>query len=179
MPTYPDHIQEKAKRIRLLICDVDGVLTNGLISYDTQGQEIKSFHAQDGLGLKLLQQNGVDVAIITARQSTIVAKRMQELGIKHCYQGIANKHQCLTDLAEELQLNHDAIAYLGDDLPDLCAMQTAGLSLAVANATNLVKQHADWITRQSGGHGAAREVAELILSCQQTLDTIHETFLSQ
>ena len=175
---YPAAIITQAKHIKLLICDVDGVLSDGTITIDDQGTESKGFHVHDGLGLKMLQQANIDVAIISSRDTQSVQQRMQALGIKHVFQGIKNKMDCYQRLLTQLSLTHEQIAYVGDDLPDLAVMQQVGLSVAVANANAFVKQHAHWQTTLTGGQGAVREVCDLILSAQQQLAPLLESYLT-
>lgn len=170
-------LTEKAKAIKLVIFDVDGVLTNRQIFYSNTGEELKAFNTHDGLGLKLLQKSGVKVAVITARTSRIVEKRMTELGIEHFYQGQENKNLAFTQIAQQLQLNDKQIAYVGDDLPDLSIMRRCGLGIAVADAHPFVRAHADWQTQAVGGHGAAREVCDFIMKAQQTFNSIYESYL--
>jgi 3-deoxy-D-manno-octulosonate 8-phosphate phosphatase (KDO 8-P phosphatase) len=162
--------RQRAAKIRLAVFDVDGVLTDGKLTFDARGLEYKSFHVHDGLGLKLLQQAGIAVAVISARNSDIVALRMRELGIKHVYQGSDNKLRVLRDLLQTLNVDKMQTAYTGDDLPDVPPMRLAGLAIAVQNAAAAVKQYAHWITEKPGGSGAAREVCDYILSAQDKLD---------
>jgi 3-deoxy-D-manno-octulosonate 8-phosphate phosphatase (KDO 8-P phosphatase) len=162
--------RQRAAKIRLAVFDVDGVLTDGKLTFDARGLEYKSFHVHDGLGLKLLQQAGIAVAVISARNSDIVALRMRELGIKHVYQGSDNKLRVLRDLLQTLNVDKMQTAYTGDDLPDVPPMRLAGLAIAVQNAAAPVKQCAHWITEKSGGHGAGREVCDYILSAQDKLN---------
>ena len=159
-----------ARGIRLLVLDVDGVLSDGRLYYSDQGEELKAFHARDGLGIKMLMSTGVEVAIITARESSIVARRASELGISHCYQGCVNKLARLASLREELALSHAQIAYMGDDLPDLAAMQNVGLPMSVADAAETVAQASLWQSHFGGGRGAVRQACELIMRAQDTLD---------
>ncbi len=161
-----DDILERAARVRLAVFDVDGTLTDGRLWYSADGHETKVFHVHDGLGLKQLQANGVQVALITARISHPVALRAEELDITHVYQGQGNKLACLGELLDALHLHADQVAYVGDDLPDLAPMRTVGLAVAVANAHPWVVGEAHWQTRQRGGEGAAREVCDLILHAQ-------------
>lgn len=149
--------------IKLLILDVDGVLTNGAITYTSEGHEIKSFHVHDGLGMKRLMQSGVEIAIITSRKSTIVEKRMNELGVKHLYQGQKNKLAAFEELLTKLTLTKEQVAYCGDDLPDLVVMEQVALPIAVANAVDEVKAIAKWQTQKLGGQGAVREICERLL----------------
>lgn len=158
---------EKAKKIKCLICDVDGVLTDGLLFLDNHGNELKAFHVQDGMGLKLLMAVGIDVAVITTSVNQVIDHRMQQLGIKHYYKGQVDKQVAFAKLKESLGLANEEIAYVGDDLPDLAIIQQVGLGIAVANAVSQVKEYAAWVTEQEGGRGAVREVSELILNAQQ------------
>ena len=170
---------EKAKHIRLVIFDVDGVLTSGRLFYSQHGTELKDFHAHDGLGMKMLQQSGVQIAIITARESAAVAKRMQDLGIAHVYQGQRDKLSAYEDLKKKLNLVDRQIAYLGDDLPDLPVLRRVGLSATVANAPLVIRDHVLWITEAKGGEGAAREFCELIMRAQETLSSAIESYLQR
>ena len=162
----PDDILARAAKIRVAVFDVDGTLTDGRLWYGEDGRETKVFHVHDGLGLKRLQQNGVVVAIISARISHPVALRAEELGIAHVYQAQDDKASCLHELLEALNLTPEQAAFIGDDLPDLPPMRLVGLAVAVANAHPVVAEQAHWQTTQSGGLGAAREVCDLILHAQ-------------
>lgn len=157
------HPLTQAAKVKLLILDVDGVLTDGKIWFTPDGQEVKAFHIHDGMGITQLQQAGIPVAIITSRNSTIVTTRMRELGVNHVYQGQISKMAAFEQLLEKLDLTPEAVAYVGDDLADLPVMQRVGLSIAVANAVAPIKQQADWETEHHGGQGAVREVCDLIL----------------
>lgn len=172
-----DEILKKAAQIRLAVFDVDGVMTNGEIIYTGNNQEQKVFHVHDGLGLKLLQNSGCVVAIISSRSSALVDTRMAELGISHVYQGQEDKRSCMLALLERLAIQPAAAAYTGDDLVDLPAMRQCGLAIAVANAHPFVKSNADWITSLSGGAGAVREVCDLILRAQSRLDPLLDDYL--
>ena len=157
---------EKAKKIQCLICDVDGVLTDGLLYIDNTGNEQKTFHVQDGMGLKLLMAVGIQVAVITTSRNGVIDHRMQQLGVQHYFKGQVDKRQAYQQLKSELQLEDEAFAYIGDDLPDLAIIQQVGLGVAVANAVKQVKACADMQTHMQGGRGAVREVCDLILSAQ-------------
>ncbi|WP_027349888.1 KdsC family phosphatase [Halotalea alkalilenta] len=157
---------ERASRVRLLALDVDGVLTDGAVHYHSDGGETKVFDTQDGLGLRLALEHGIDVALITGRDSPMVARRAGELGIAHLLQGRNDKHRALTELASRLGIALDQCAYCGDDLPDLGAIQAAGLGLSVANAPEYVRVHADYVTERRGGQGAVRELCELLLEAR-------------
>jgi 3-deoxy-D-manno-octulosonate 8-phosphate phosphatase (KDO 8-P phosphatase) len=171
------NIIEKAKNIRCLISDVDGVLTNGLLYMDESGKEFKAYHVQDGMGLKMLMAAGIDVAIITTSVSTLVAHRMKQLGINLLYTGQVEKESAFIDIKNRLGLTDDQFAYIGDDLPDLSVIQQVGLGVAVANAVPQVREFADWITLKSGGDGAVRELSDLILAAQNRLDSALQTYL--
>lgn len=166
-----------ARNIRLLVLDVDGVLTDGHLWFGNNGEELKAFDIQDGLGIKLLARGGIATAIITGRRSALVTRRAQELGIQHVLQGREDKQQALIELCADLGLNPAEIAYMGDDLPDLGAIRSAGLGLVPANAHSFVASHADHRTARSGGHGAVREACELILASQGKLDALLESYL--
>lgn len=165
-PDLPTDIRERAARIRLAVFDVDGVLTDGKLLYGEDGRETKAFHVHDGLGLKRLLANGIEVAIITARNSGIVTTRMAELGIAHVYQGQGDKRACLQRLQHSLRMDADQTAYTGDDLPDLRAMTLSGLAIAVANAHPWVLERTHWRTYRRGGEGAVREICDLLLTAQ-------------
>ncbi|MCC7516170.1 MAG: HAD hydrolase family protein [Pseudomonadales bacterium] len=170
---------ELARSIQLLLLDVDGVLSDGRITYDSNHQELKSFHIHDGLGIKLLQQHGIQVGIITGRISPMVERRAKELGITLLVQGREDKAAAMIELIGQLSLSTHSVAYMGDDLPDLAAIQQAHLGIAPANAVAFVRQHADLITVANGGNGAVREAAEFILAAQGLLDTTHARYLSK
>lgn len=173
----PADVAERAARIRVVVFDVDGTLTDGRLWYAEDGRETKVFHVHDGLGLKRLQANGIKVAIITARISHPVSLRAEELGIQHVYQGQKDKRATLTALLEALRLEPAEAAFVGDDLPDLPAMGISGLAVAVANAHPWVAERAHWRTRLSGGYGAAREVADLILAAQGKAEAERDRWL--
>jgi 3-deoxy-D-manno-octulosonate 8-phosphate phosphatase (KDO 8-P phosphatase) len=173
----PATVRERAERVRLAVFDVDGVLTDGRLWYAEDGRELKSFHVRDGLGLKRLLANGIEVAIITARISHLVTERTAELGIAHVYQGQDDKLACLEQLLHALKLEPAQAAYTGDDLPDLAPMRRAGLAVAVADAHVWVRQQAHWRTLLPGGAGAVREVCDLLLAVQGKADSELATFL--
>lgn len=170
-------ILARAARIRLLIFDVDGVLTDGSLYLGDDGQEYKAFHSRDGHGIKMLQANGVQAAVITGRTSRVVIHRMDNLGIKHVYQGQEDKRVALDDLLTRLSVTGDEAAYVGDDVVDLPAMRRVGLAIAVQDAHPAVKRHAHWQTPSRGGRGAARDVCELLLEAQGKLDGELEKYL--
>lgn len=156
----------KAKKIKCLVCDVDGVLTDGRLFIDNHGNELKAFHVQDGMGLKLLMAAGIDVAVITTSRNAVIDHRMEQLGIVHYFKGQLEKQEAFKRLKETLQLSNEEIAYVGDDLPDLPIIQQVGLGIAVANAVRQVKEFAAWHTQAQGGNGAVREVCDFILAAQ-------------
>lgn len=171
-------ILERAAQIKLVVFDVDGVLTDGSLFIGDDGQEYKAFHSRDGLGMKMLHNSGVEIGIITARTSQVVQHRMKNLDIKHVYQGQLEKLPAFEELVTKLGLSFEQSAYVGDDVVDLPVMQRAGLAIAVQDAHPLAKQHAHWQTPRAGGRGAARDVCELIMEAQNTLTTQLERFLS-
>ena len=166
LANVPDDVRQRAARIRLACFDVDGVLTDGRLTFDAEGRESKSFNSQDGFGLKLLGEFGIEVALITARNSPIVARRAAELGLAHTHQGEHDKLARLQALMAERGLARDQVAFTGDDAPDLSCMLRSGLAVAVANAHPWILGIAHWRTRLPGGHGAAREVCDLLLAAQ-------------
>lgn len=162
--------RERALRIRLVIFDVDGVLTDGSLFLGDDGQEYKAFNSRDGHGMVMLQQTGVCLAVITGRTSNVVQMRMESLGISHVYQGYRQKLPAYEELKQRLALDDTEIAYVGDDVVDLPIMRRVGLPIAVADAHSAVKRGAVWTTSAPGGRGAAREVCELIMDAQGTLE---------
>lgn len=152
--------------IKLLILDVDGVLSDGQLYFSNNGEEIKAFHAKDGLGIHMLRNNGVEVALITGRKSTIVARRARELGIELVYQGRLNKLAAYEDCISKLGLEPHQVAYMGDDIIDVPVMKRVGFGFAPADAMSHAIDVADVVTKRLGGHGAVREVCELILHQQ-------------
>lgn len=159
-------VETKASQIRLLICDVDGVFSDGRIYLANSGEEIKAFHTRDGYGIKALRQAGIEVAIITGRRSEIVEKRMQSLTVQHIFQGQENKIPAYQQLKQQLNLQDAQIAYIGDDLSDWAVMQHVGLSVAVADAHPVLRRHATLTTSLPGGFGAVRELCDLLLLSQ-------------
>jgi 3-deoxy-D-manno-octulosonate 8-phosphate phosphatase (KDO 8-P phosphatase) len=159
----------RAKLIRLVAFDVDGILTDGGLYLSDSGDEFKRFNSHDGHGLKMLKASGVEIAIITGRTSRCVALRAQNLGINHVYQGAENKLDAMVDLLNKLKLPRDAAAYMGDDVVDLTVMRHVGLAITVPEAPPLVRDYSGYITQRNGGHGAVREACEMIMSAQGTL----------
>jgi 3-deoxy-D-manno-octulosonate 8-phosphate phosphatase (KDO 8-P phosphatase) len=169
-------VENRAAHARLLALDVDGVLTDGRIYYSDTGDELKAFNIKDGLGIKLLRDSGVKVAIITGRQSKIVARRARELGIEDVVQGREDKHQALTELCQLYKLSIEECAYMGDDLPDLSAITAAGLGMTVADGSAAVRDAADWVSHANGGCGAVREACEFILSARGEWSDLESDF---
>ena len=172
MIEYPSAIIEAAKNIKLVLLDVDGVLTDGRLYYGNSGEELKAFDIQDGLGIKLLQKGGVKVGIITGRRSALLQRRAEELAISPLVQGREDKWLALNEMMVDLGVSLEEIAFVGDDLPDLAVIKRVGLGITPANGSHIVASQADWQTKNSGGDGAVREVAELILSAQDKLESI-------
>ncbi len=170
---------DKAKNIRLVIFDVDGVLTAGILSYDHKGIESKHFHVHDGQGMKFLKKTGVEIAIITTCQSEIIQRRMQDLGITHTYQGQIDKLPAYEDIKQKLNLTDAQIAYVGDDLPDLPMLTRVGFAVTVANAPKIIQDNVHWITKAKGGKGAAREVCDFIMQAQGTYQTMIDSYLQR
>ncbi len=150
------------QKIKLLGLDVDGVLTDGSISYTDNGQEIKTFNAKDGQGIAMLTKLGINVAIITARTSTIVQRRANDLGIQYVFQGVKNKIEKLEELRTVLGLQYDEIAYMGDDLPDLVILEKVGIKACPNDAVEEVKKICNFKARNNGGRGAVRELTDCI-----------------
>lgn len=171
-------ILEKAAQIRLVIFDVDGVLTDGGLYFDESGRENKVFHARDGHGIKMLQGAGVELAVISGRRTEAVTHRMAGLGVRHVYQGQQDKLPAFYELLNRLQINPEQTAYVGDDVVDLPIMLRVGLAVAVQDAHPLVIRHAHWQTPCPGGRGAARDVCELILDAQGKLQEMWQAYLT-
>ncbi|MGI9335201.1 MAG: KdsC family phosphatase [Gammaproteobacteria bacterium] len=162
----------RAARVRLAVFDVDGVFTDVRLTFDEQGVEAKTFHVRDGLGVKLLMQAGVEVAVLSARRSPVVERRMDELGVRHVRQGAGRKLAVFEALLAELQLGAGESAYIGDDLIDIPVLARVGFAAAVADADPRVLARAHWCTHAPGGAGAVREFCEYILESQGRLDEI-------
>lgn len=156
-------IKSRAAKVRLLVLDVDGVLTDGRLYFDAQGREQKVFHVRDGYGIKALQRSGIPVAVISGRQSRAVETRLAELSIRHALLGQEDKARALNELVDQLGLPLQTLACVGDDTPDLAILRMVGLSIAVADAHPQVCDAAHWVTKLGGGAGAVREVCDLLL----------------
>ncbi len=177
--TLDTRLLTRFKNIKLLVLDVDGVMTNGGLTIADDGQEYKTFHAHDGLGMKLLKASGVQTAIITGRTSHAVKKRAESTGVAHFYQGAEDKLTAFNDLLQKSGLKAHECAFMGDDVVDLPPMLKCGLALAVPDSPALVLKHAHYISTKAGGHGAVREVCELIMQAQGTFDAQMAQFLTQ
>jgi 3-deoxy-D-manno-octulosonate 8-phosphate phosphatase (KDO 8-P phosphatase) len=159
-------LTDRLARLRLIVFDVDGVFTDGRFLLDEDGREYKTFHTQDGYGVRRLLEAGVQVAIISGRRSGAVDRRMTELGVSRIVQGCRHKVPELHAMADDLGIDLAEAAYVGDDLPDLEAMRACGLAIAVANAVEGIVAEADYVTARAGGDGAVREVADLVLAAR-------------
>lgn len=163
-------VMEKAAKIRLLICDVDGVMSDGLIYQGNNGEELKAFNVRDGYGIRCLLTSGIEVAIITGRKAKLLEDRANTLGITHLYQGQSDKLLAYRELLDKLAVRPGEVAYIGDDLIDWPVMAEVGLSAAVADAHPLLLPKADYVTQIAGGRGAVRELCDVILLAQNKLD---------
>lgn len=166
----------RARQVKLLLLDVDGVLTDGSITYVTGGGEAKSFNTQDGLGIKLLQDSGVAVGIITARSSEAVERRARDLQFAHVFQGKQDKLIVYESILKETGLRPPQTAYMGDDLMDLPILNRVGFAVAPANAVAEIRQRVHYTAERSGGHGAVREICDLILEAQGNLERMRARF---
>jgi len=166
----------KAREIRLLLLDVDGVLTNGDLIYSGSAEESKSFNTQDGFGIRLLQEGGVDVGVITARKSEVVARRAGELKMRFIYQGMRNKQEALKEILKASGLKPFEVAYMGDDWLDLVLLQQVGLAIAPANGVREVKETAHFVTERAGGAGAVRDACDLILEAKNLMTELLQKY---
>jgi len=165
-------LKDKIKKVKLLVLDVDGILTDSRIIVDDQGREIKHFNVQDGFGIVLFQRLGFKTAIISARGSLAVKARAKDLKISKVYLNARNKLKVYKQLVKDLGIKDQEVCFMGDDLPDLAIAQTAGVMMTVPQACKEVKQEADWVTQRHGGHGAVREAIELILETKGLWDAV-------
>lgn len=171
-------INSLASHIKLVAFDIDGVMTDGGLTYTDEGHERKTFNVQDGLGIKLLQRAGIEVAIVTGRSSGVVAARAADLGIALVEQGVGDKYVAVNAILAKLDLQWSECAFMGDDLIDLPALTRCGLAIAPANARPIVKARVHLVTEASGGHGAVREAIELILAAQNKLEAAFAPYLA-
>jgi 3-deoxy-D-manno-octulosonate 8-phosphate phosphatase (KDO 8-P phosphatase) len=172
----PD-LRARAQGIQLLILDVDGVLTDGRLYYGDDGDELKAFHIHDGLGIKMLRETGIEVAIVTGRMARAVELRAENLGVAHVFQGVGDKLAVFEQLLKQFALPAMATTAMGDDLPDLPVLRRCGLAACVPEAPALVRSHSHFIANRSGGAGAVRELCELIMAAQGTLEARMEDYL--
>lgn len=177
--TINEDLVNRLKNIKLLILDVDGVMTDGGLTIGDDGLEYKTFHAHDGLGMKLLKATGVSLAIITGRTSNVVKQRAESTGVAHFYQGAEDKLEAFRDLMKSSGLQAEQCAFMGDDVVDLPPMLQCGLAIAVPDSPRLLLERAHYVTRKAGGRGAVREVCELIMQAQGTFDAQMAQFLTQ
>ncbi|KAF0190687.1 MAG: 3-deoxy-D-manno-octulosonate 8-phosphate phosphatase (KDO 8-P phosphatase) [Gammaproteobacteria bacterium] len=177
MQTIPEEVRKRAARIKMVVFDVDGVLTDGSLLYGDDGLEYKAFNSRDGHGMKMLMASGVGIAIITGRSSPTVMYRMTGLGITDVYQGQQDKRPAFEKLLKKHALRGEQAAYVGDDIVDLPVMLQCGLAVATGDAHRLVQQHAHWSTPGAGGRGAARDVCEMIMTAQGTLQAQFDKYL--
>jgi len=168
---------EKAKKIELVIFDVDGVMTNGGLFFDNDGREYKMFNSRDGHGMRMLCEGGINAAVITGRRSELVDYRMKDLGVTLVYQGYRDKVPAYEALMQRCGLSSDQVAYVGDDVVDLPIMTRVGFAIAVQDAHPYVKKHAHWITQNAGGSGAVRDVCELMLEAKGLLAQALNSYL--
>ena len=178
MQTMDAALRQRASNIRMLVLDVDGVLTDGKLYFDHAGNEMKAFNTRDGMGIKALQRVGIEVAVITGRRSEAVVQRMAQLGVKHVYQGREDKLTAFMDLLEQTGLESHQVCFAGDDWIDLPVMIRVGLAVSVADAEERVKEQAHWITSRNGGDGAVREICNLILMAQDKDQIILDEILA-
>jgi len=174
----PLSILDRAKLIKLIAFDVDGVLTDGGIYYG-EGIELKRFHSQDGAGITMARRAGIKVCFITGRKSAAVERRAQELSVDHVHQAIGNKIDLLETITNQEGLKREQVCFMGDDVLDLPAMVWSGLAIAPANATQDVKEIAHHVTLSSGGNGAVRDAVEIILRTQERWDEVVKTFVEE
>jgi 3-deoxy-D-manno-octulosonate 8-phosphate phosphatase (KDO 8-P phosphatase) len=170
------NLKEKLKKIKMLILDVDGVMTDGRIIIDDEGHELKNFDVRDGHGLKIIQRYGIKIAILTGRKSEVVNHRAQDLEIKEIYQGALNKKEVFQKILLKNNLAASAVAFMGDDIIDIPVLRNVGFSVAVADAVDMVKKSVDYVTKHKGGHGAVRELCEMILQAQGKWPEIAEKY---
>ncbi|GIU04873.1 3-deoxy-manno-octulosonate-8-phosphatase KdsC [Shewanella glacialipiscicola] len=168
-----EDVWQRAQKIKLLICDVDGVFSDGRIYLSNSGEELKAFHTRDGYGVRSLLTSGFHLAVITGRQSKIVENRMTALGVTHIYQGVDNKFAPYEELLALYGVAPDEVAYIGDDMVDLPVMNVVGLAVSVADGHPYVRQHAHFVTTLNGGHGALRELTDLLLLSQNKFTSSH------
>ena len=172
-----DDLIARLQPLKLMAFDVDGVLTDGRLYYTDDGVETKTFHALDGQGMNMLRDAGLKLALITSRRSPLVERRARDLGLHYCHQGVRNKREALDEIMGELKLQPEQTGFMGDDLFDLGAMLRAGFAASVPGAPAAVRERAHYVTARAGGDGAVREVCELILQAQGSLERLIAEYL--
>jgi len=176
MSDYSPKIIERAKKIRALVLDIDGVLTDGRMIYGTYGDELKNFDANDGLGIVLAKRAGLKCVIVTAKASRVIKKRAKELKIDKVYQNFHYKINALTKITNKFKLKNEEICFVGDDITDIPILKRIGLAVAVPDATEEVKSYAHYVTKKAGGRGAVREVCDLILKASGDWDKVTKRY---
>jgi 3-deoxy-D-manno-octulosonate 8-phosphate phosphatase (KDO 8-P phosphatase) len=171
--SIPQSLLIGMQNVKLLVCDVDGVFSDGKIYMGNQGEELKTFHTLDGYGIKAIMKIGIDVAIVTGRQSKIVQNRMQALGVKHIIQGQEEKRSAVESLQKQLSISKQQTASVGDDMPDIGMFNASSIAFSVNNGHPYVKQRAHYVTTTLGGSGAIREICDLLLQANNKLDEIY------
>lgn len=172
-------MKEKLKSIEILLLDVDGVLTDAGIIYTDSGEQIKRFNAKDGLGIRLLMDNGIKTGIITGLSSKALHHRCEKLGISILYDNVKNKAAAIEDISIKTGIKYANMAFAGDDIIDLPAIKKVGVSFCVADANETIKEHCDFVTTLNGGYGAVREICEMILKAKGLWEGILETYLTR
>lgn len=170
-------VEDRAKKIKLLMLDVDGVLTDGRIIYDNFGDELKCFNVHDGMGFSLLRNAGIETIIVTSKKSKIVSRRAKEMGVSRVFQSAVEKVRVYEKVLKRCRLKHEEVCYIGDDITDVPILKRVGLAVAVANGTDEVKTTAHYVTKREGGKGAAREIIDLILRSQSKWDEVTKRYL--
>lgn len=173
---YPEEVIERAKKIKLFVMDVDGVLTDGRITYGTYGDELKNFNVNDGLGIILMKRAGIKCVILTAKASRSVKKRAKELKINKVYQNFHYKINALTKMINKFRVKNEEICFIGDDIIDIPVLSRVGLAVTVPNGREEVKPYAHYVTEKKGGHGAVREVCDLIIKSQGLWDNVTKAY---
>ncbi|MEI6608463.1 MAG: HAD-IIIA family hydrolase [Deltaproteobacteria bacterium] len=169
-------LKDKLKKIKMLMLDVDGVMTDGRIIMDDEGRQLKNFNVRDGHGLKIVQRYGIEIVILTGRKSEVVNQRAKDLEIKEVYQGALNKKEVFQKILLKHNISASSVAFMGDDIIDIPVLREVGFSAAVADAVDVVKKNVDYVTKNKGGHGAVRELCEIILQNQGKWPEIAEKY---
>lgn len=175
--TIIPQLEERIKKIKLLILDIDGILTDGRIIYDNRGNELKFFDVQDGFGIVLLKRIGIDTIIMTAKKSRVVTRRARDFNVKHIYQNCFDKLATFQDILKKFRVSSDEICFVGDDLIDIPVMKRVGLAASVPNAVDETKEAAHYITKRTGGRGAVREICDLIIKTQDKWQDVMGRYL--